>query len=199
MNVRFDGIAGPAAQKLTMACNSLQPMVQACVTALTPGHINWAAYNTWFDAAGNTTPANVQFVRSVLTTVNMWVQTKTFTFGNVEGSSIDHATPGLCAYVMSPTQHMRSGGGLGSTSFTGVDHVGSGVRILLPPRTTANTNELIKTVFHEICHKAGYQIVDNTPNPYDPNTCMQKAQNNPQLAIRNAENYTLFLGAINGI
>ncbi|HYD52235.1 MAG TPA: hypothetical protein VEA99_06400 [Gemmatimonadaceae bacterium] len=199
MPVKFDGIAGPAAMKMTAAYNALPQYVDRCVLALTPGHIDWARYRTWFDAAGNTNPANVQLVRSVFQTVQQWLRTKTITFANVGGSSVDLAIPGLCAYVLAPTHHMRSGGGLGGTAFGGVDHVGSGVRVLIPPRVAANSTELLLTMFHELCHKVGFRVVDTPPSPYDEAACRQKAQTQPQLAITNAENYTFFLKELNGL
>lgn len=197
MKIRFDSLAGPAAGKITMACNQLPTCVNASVTALSLLNTNWPAYRRWFDASGNANPAHVQFVRNVFTTVQRWLVSKTFTFVNLSGSPSDQ--PGIYAYVMAPGNHMRAGGGLGTKRFGGVDHVGSGVRIMLPSRTTTAIGELIKTIFHEITHKVGYNIDDIGADPYDPADCEDRAQHHPEQAIRNAENYTLFFTEINNL
>ena len=199
MPFRIDGISGPAAAKITQAYNMLPPLVDACVQAMTPGSVDWPLYCRWFDAAGASRQANVVHVRTVITRVRDWLQTKTITFANVSGMTMDQRIPGLCAYVWSGTKHMLAGGGLGAMRFEGAEHVGSGVRVLLVPRTTADTRELAATMFHELCHKVGLRVVDNNPSPYDPLTCLNKAQHAPELAIHNAENYTLYFKELNGL
>lgn len=201
--IKFDGISGPAAQAIEEAYGLLAGYTAACITALEPGHENWPLYKKWFDAYGPAYPENVSFVGEVLTTVADFLQSKTITFANATGGEIDKNLAQnnlkLQGYVLSATQAMLAGGELGNTRFEGVEHVGSGIRILLPARTAANQKKLAATIFHELTHKSGYGILDIEPNPYDAGYCQARAQYTPDMAIHNAENYTLFFKEVNGI
>ena len=203
MMITFDGISGPVAEAIEGVYVLLSGYTAACVTALAPDRVNWALYKRWFDARGQAAPDNVTLVRNVIDTVADFLQTKTITFANATGSEIDQymaqGDQSLQGYVLAAPQAMQAGGGLGSTRFEGAEHVGSGIRVLLPARTAANRKELSATIFHELTHKSGYRILDIGPDPYDPGECQAKAQNSPNLAAHNAENYTLFFKEVNGI
>jgi hypothetical protein len=201
MMVKFDGISGPAAQGIAEAYERLPGYLAACLAALEPGQEDWDRYTTWFDANEPPDQGRVECVRNVITTLADFLQTKTITFANATGSELDQymvewdavrneSRPTLQGYVLAPGPAMMA---------EGVEHVGSGIRILVPARTAANQSELCATIFHELAHKSGFGILDITPDPYDPGACQARAQSSPEQAIHNAENYTLFFKDVNGI
>lgn len=58
----------------------------------------------------------------------------------------------------------------------------------------------IVTTLHELCHvrliSGATAITDVKPNPYNLETCRDRAKNNPNLALTNAENYAQFASAL---
>jgi hypothetical protein len=75
--------------------------------------------------------------------------------------------------------------------FSKMIHVGSGMRILLVPRTHGGRiNDLAETMYHELSHKVG----GTRDITYSINQCKANARSDPQQAALNAENYNRFLG-----
>jgi hypothetical protein len=67
-------------------------------------------------------------------------------------------------------------------------------------KTKTAMDAAIVTTLHELCHvraiSGGTAITDVKPNPYNLKTCMDRAANQYQLALTNAENYAQFASAL---
>src|SRR6476646_6310916 len=150
MPIAFDtNVAAAWQTRLTNGYNAIPLMVQTCVQRMTAGTIDWPLYKTWFDPQGNTNPANVQFVRTVFTTLGQGRQSKTLRFFGATGNAIEASAPGVWAYVWLLPAH-----GLA----TGVAHVGSGVRIAITQGMVAPTwtdRDVGAIICHELVHKLG--------------------------------------------
>jgi len=197
MPIAFDtNVAAAWRTRLTNGYNAIPLMVQTCVQRMTAGTIDWPLYKKWFDPQGNTNPANVQFVRTVFTTLGQWRQSKTLRFFDATGNAIEASAPGVCAYVWLLPAH-----GLA----TGVAHVGSGVRIAITQGMVAATwtdRDVGAIICHELVHKLGQEcgrnIVDQAP-AYGRSNCLTKASTTPAIALTNADNYRCFLKEANNI
>ncbi len=67
-------------------------------------------------------------------------------------------------------------------------------------KTKTAMDAAIVTTLHELCHvraiSGGTAITDVKPNPYSLKTCMDRAANQYQLALTNAENYAQFASSL---
>jgi hypothetical protein len=73
-----------------------------------------------------------------------------------------------------------------------VFHVGSGMRIMVVWASHAkhDMDYLVQTMYHELTHKVGST---NDQGGYRESTCLGYARTAPHTAVKNAENYNLFL------
>jgi len=124
-------------------------------------------------------------VSSIVKEIDDAMRTRPITFVNATGNAIDRGENGLCGYVWL----MRNRGP--GDKFLKMIHAGSGMRVLLVPRTHGGRiGDLAETMYHELSLKVG-GTKDIT---YDVTTCKQNALHTPQKAALNAENYNRFLG-----
>jgi hypothetical protein len=172
MTVRFDGFQQGDVASLTQAFQAMQRASAKAKRDLMGGKLN--AYRKWFDGTGKN--AHLMKVASIVNEIDQAITSRGITFANAEGNSRDKK--GLCGYVwLVRTQQ-------------GVVHFGSGMRVLLVPRTHGGSiKDLAETMYHELSHKVG-STKDIT---YNAGQCEQNAKTNPLNASTNAENFNLFL------
>lgn len=180
--IKFDGFSLPENQRLIAAVMVLKAASAKARAALLSGDLTH--FKTWFDGTGRNT--HLMKVSSIIKEIDDAIKSRPITFANATGNSIDRAEQGsLCGYVW-----LIKNKGPGD-QFSGHIHVGSGMRILMVPRTHGGkVNDLAETMYHELSHKVG-GTKDIT---YDVNQCKRNALHSPQQAALNAENYNRFLG-----
>ena len=124
-------------------------------------------------------------VATIVREIDMAIKSRPITFVNATDNKIDRSTKNLCGYVWL----MRNRGP--GDRFSESIHVGSGMRVLLIPRTHGGIiDDLAETMYHELSHKVG-GTKDIT---YDVDKCLNNALKTPATAAINAENYNRFLG-----
>lgn len=175
MPVRFDGFSDREKIYMMEAYRVLRRGSAAARAALLRG--NLTAYRKWFDGSGSA--AHLMKVATIVNEVDQALITRPITFAKLDRPGLNVNTRNLCAYVWL----IRSGGQ--------VFHVGSGMRILVVWSTHANASlgYLAQTMYHELTHKVGSTDDVN----YNKQTCLGFAKTAPQTAVKNAENYNLFL------
>ena len=118
-------------------------------------------------------------VATIVNEIDQATSGRPITFAKLDRPVLNVNTKNLCAYVWM----LRTG--------EQMYHVGSGPRNLVVWKTHANEDlrYLAQTMYHGLSHKVGSTDDKN----YDESTCRGYASNNPAMAVRNAENYNLFL------
>ena len=179
--IKFDGFSIPDNQKLIASVMILKTASAKAKAALLSGDLTH--FRTWFDGTGKN--AHLMKISSIVKEIDDAINIRPITFANATGNSIEQGETGLCGYVWL----IRNPGP--GDKFSNMIHVGSGMRILLVPRTHGgNMSDLAETMYHELSHKVG-GTKDIT---YDVNQCKWNALHAPQQAALNAENYNRFLG-----
>lgn len=179
--IKFEGFTVPENQKLIASVMILKTASAKAKAALLSGDLTH--FRTWFDGTGKN--AHLMKVSSIVKEIDDAMRTRPITFVNATGNAIDRGEKGLCGYVWL----MRNRGP--GDKFSKMIHAGSGMRVLLVPRTHGGRiGDLAETMYHELSHKVG-GTKDIT---YDVTTCKQNALHTPQKAALNAENYNRFLG-----
>lgn len=184
--IRFDGFSLPDRQRLIAALILLKAASAKASAALLSK--NLTHFKTWFDGTG--TNAHLMKVSTIVKEINDAVQTRSITFAN--GADGDQTVTG---------QLYSTGGTMGMVhlcanrqpgdKYSEYTHVGSGMRVLIWPRThRGNIEDLCQTMYHELSHKVGG--TDDVDSKYSEHLCKRYALLDPQKAALNAENYTLF-------
>lgn len=173
MPARFDGFSVPAQQKLISAFSLMQKASSAAKRDLLGGKLD--AYKKWFDGTGKN--AHLMKVATIVNEIDSAIIGRPITFANAQDNSKDQSTKGLCGYVF-----------LIRTA-QGAAHFGSGMRVLLVPRSHGSIDDMVQTMYHELSHKVG-STKDIT---YSEDQCEQNAKTKPELATTNAENFNLFV------
>ncbi len=177
--IQFEGFSIPEKQRLIAAVMLLKAGSATAKAALFSGDLTH--FRTWFDGTGKNT--HLMKVSSIVKEIDAAINSRPITFVNATGNAIEQGSNGLCGYVWL----MRNRGP--GDKFSESIHVGSGMRILLVPRSHGgDVGNLAETMYHELSHKTG-GTKDIT---YDVNLCRHNALNNPQQAALNAENYNRF-------
>jgi hypothetical protein len=173
--VRFDGFSMREQIYMMEAFKVMKRASAAAKQSLLGGDLT--AYQKWFDATGS--KAHLMKVATIVNEIDQAISGRPITFAKLDRPGLNVNTKNLCAYVWM----LRSGDQM--------YHVGSGMRILVVWKTHANADlgYLAQTMYHELSHKVGSTDDKN----YDDEICKGYAQNNPALAVKNAENYNLFL------
>jgi len=186
--------------RIKISFNQIPSWVDRCVVDL-QGGAGSPIFLRWFDNGGDVTRWNK--VKSVFTTMQEWMTTKTFYIQNT-GALLNAPVGVMGAVKMASTIMGRScsGGGTVATGYQGASHVGSGVRMYLD-LTGVNDQKLLGlTLVHECCHKIDNSIIDYHPGgnlnqAYNAAWCAHWAGTDPDNAVRNAENYALYCGDVN--
>jgi hypothetical protein len=142
----------------------------------------------------------------VFTTLNEWLKSKTFNISNV--SRLRGAPSGVAGAVKIAGNTLMSkscsGGGTVATAFDKASHIGSGVKIYLDPDLVKNNYDyFLLTIVHKICYKVSIDIIDyhninmSINQSYNAAWCEFWAQNSPDIALKNPENYALYFGEDN--
>jgi len=175
MPVSFDGFDQGQIGFLQQAFSLMQRASGKAKSSLLSG--NLTAYRKWFDAKGT---AHLMKVATIVNEADAAINGRPITFAKLDRPGVNVDTSNLCAYVFL----VRSGQFL--------HHVGTGMRVLIVWSTHAamDVSYLSETMYHELTHKVG----STTDVTYDQAACLQLAQSQPEQAVRNAENYNLFLG-----
>jgi hypothetical protein len=176
MPANFDGFSQDEVHFMNAAYQKMKAASGAAKRDLMGGKLD--NYRKWFDGTGGA--AHIMKVASIVNEVDSAINSRPITFAKLDRPGVNVNTNGLCAYVFL----VRSG------QF--VHHVGSGMRILVVWKThaTRGLGYLAQTMYHELTHKVG----STTDLAYDRGACAGFAKSNPGSAVRNAENYNLFLG-----
>lgn len=179
--IKFEGFSVPENQKLIASLMILKAASAKASAALLSGDLTH--FKTWFDGTGKN--AHLMKVSTIIKEIDDAIRTRPITFVNATGNSVDKGTQGLCGYVW-----LTRNPGAGDKFSTHI-HTGTGMRILLVPRTHGGKIEdLAETMYHELSHKVG-GTQDIT---YDVAKCKSNALHTPQQAALNAENYNRFFG-----
>lgn len=174
MPAKFDGFPQTELAPLTQAFQAMQRASAKAKGDLMSGKLN--AFRKWFDGTGKN--AHLMKVASIVNEIDQAIAGRPITFANAQGNSMDKKTQGLCGYVFL----IRTAQGMA--------HFGSGMRVLMVPRTHGGSvKDLAETMYHELSHKVG-STRDIT---YNAGQCESNAKNNPLNASTNAENFNLFL------
>jgi hypothetical protein len=177
--IKFDGFSVPDRQRLIASVMVLKSTSKKAKTAMLSRDLTY--YYKWFDGTGKN--AHLMKVASIIKEIDEAINYRPITFANATGNAIDRGEAGLCGYVWL----IRNRGA--GDKFSESVHVGSGMRVLLVPRTHGGKiNDLAETMYHELSHKVG-GTKDIT---YDHKKCLDNALKKPQLAALNAENYNKF-------
>lgn len=181
MPIEFDGFSPPVRQQLIGAVMVLKNGSAKAKRALLGGDLT--AFRKWFDSTG--TNSHLMKVSTIVKEIDDALQTRKITFADATGGGVHKKTGALCGYVWL----MRGGPNDGTSSVRPNIHVGSGMRILLVPKTHhGDLNDLAATMYHELSHKIG----STTDSSYDVAVCQQYARTGPQQAALNAENFNRF-------
>lgn len=176
MPVNFDGFTPNENVYMMEAFKLLQRGSARARQSLLSGDLS--AFTKWFDATGN--KAHLMKVSTIVNEVDQAISGRPITFAKLDRPGVNVDTRSLCGYVFL----IRSG--------EQVFHVGSGMRIMVvwSSHENADLGYLAQTMYHELTHKVG-----NTDDSggYDERQCRQYATVAPHRAVRNAENYNLFL------
>ena len=175
MTVKYDGFTDPEKIYMMEAFKVMQRGSAAARKALLGGDL--AAYQKWFDGTGKN--AHLMKVATVVNEVDQALSTRPITFAKLDRPGLNVKTKGLCGYVWL----VRDGKQL--------IHAGSGMRIMVVWAThaKADLDYLAQTMYHELTHKIG----GTTDTNYSEATCQSYAKTQPAMAVKNAENFNLFL------
>ncbi len=179
--INFEGFSIPERQRLIASVMILKVASDKANKAILSGNLTY--FRKWFDGTGKN--AHLMKVATIIKEIDSAIKNRPITFVNATDNAIDKSTTGLCGYVW-----LINNPGAGD-QFSKAIHVGSGMRVLLVPRThRGSVDDLAETMYHELSHKVG-GTKDIT---YDVTQCLNNALNTPGLAALNAENYNRFLG-----
>ena len=179
--ITFEGFSIPERQKLIASVMILKTASDKAQRALLSGDLTY--FRKWFDGTGRN--AHLMKVSTIIREIDAAIKARPITFVNATDNKIDRSTQGLCGYVWL-MRHQGPG-----DRFSESIHVGSGMRVLLIPRTHGGViDDLAETMYHELSHKVG-GTKDIT---YNVQKCLQNALKAPDQAALNAENYNRFLG-----
>ena len=176
MPVTFDGFADREKIYMMEAFKFLRRGSAAAKQSLLSGDLT--AFTKWFDATRS--KAHLMKVSTIVNEVDQAINGRPITFAKLDRPDLNVSTKNLCGYVWL----IRQGG----QSF----HVGSGMRIMVVWRTHAQADlgYLAQTMYHELTHKVGST---DDQGGYVEKTCLGYAATAPHKAVKNAENYNLFL------
>jgi hypothetical protein len=181
MPINFDGFSVPVRQHLIAAVMVLKSASAKAKTALLGGDL--AAFQKWFDGTGSNT--HLMKVATIVKEIDDAILSRKITFADATGNQIHKDSGSLCGYVWM----MRGGANDGTSAVRPLIHAGSGMRILMVPKTHNNDiNDLAATMYHELSHKVG----GTTDLSYSVPVCLEYARTDPQKAALNAENYNRF-------
>jgi hypothetical protein len=181
MPIQFDGFSIPVRQHLIAAVSVLKSGSKKAKDALFTGDL--AAFSKWFDGTGKNT--HLMKVATIVKEIDDAIGSRKITFADATGNQIHKDSGGLCGYVWM----IRGGADDGTSTVRRNVHAGSGMRILLVPRThNNNIDDLAATMYHELSHKVG----GTTDLSYSVPQCLEYARTDPQRAALNGENFNRF-------